>query len=102
MLENDRTETASKAVTSIRRRNDIEKSSWRTHRYFVDFEFESTSKFPRRSDVIISTWICLSKLMKSLRTFNVEFRRQIDGESTKMYPLRSEAFTTNPIDSQKQ
>ena len=31
-------ETASTAVTSIQRRNDIEKSRWRTHRHFVDFE----------------------------------------------------------------
>ena len=38
MLENDRMETASTEVTSIWRRNDIEKSTWRTHRYFVDFE----------------------------------------------------------------
>ena len=38
MLENDRMETASKTVTSIRRRSDIEKSTWKTHRYFVDFE----------------------------------------------------------------
>ena len=38
MLANDRLETASTAVASIRRRNDIEKSTWRTHRYFVDFE----------------------------------------------------------------
>ena len=38
MLENDRMETASKAVTSIPRRNHIEKSTWRIHRYFVDFQ----------------------------------------------------------------
>ena len=38
MLENDRMEIASTEVTSIWRRNDIEKSTWRTHRYFVDFE----------------------------------------------------------------
>ena len=38
MLETDRMETASTAVTSIRRRNYIEKFMWRTHRYFVDFE----------------------------------------------------------------
>ena len=31
-------ETVSTEVTLIRRRNDIEKSTWRTHRYFVDFE----------------------------------------------------------------
>ena len=36
--ENDRMETASSAVTSIRRRNNKEKSTWRTHRYFVAFE----------------------------------------------------------------
>ena len=38
MLKNDRKETASKSITSIRHRNDIEKSTWRAHRYFVDFE----------------------------------------------------------------
>ena len=38
MLENDRLEAASTVVTSISRRNDIEKSTWKTHRYFVDFE----------------------------------------------------------------
>ena len=68
MLENDRMETASTEVKSIWRRNDIEKSTWRTHRYFVDFESRihveiSTSKHPRRIDVIISTWIRLSKSM---------------------------------------
>ena len=31
-------ETASTEVTSIWRRNDIEKSTWRAHRYFVNFE----------------------------------------------------------------
>ena len=41
MLENDRMETASTEVTSIWRRNDIEKSTWRIHRYFVDFESRS-------------------------------------------------------------
>ena len=29
---------ASTEVTSIWRRRDIEKSTWRTHRYFIDFE----------------------------------------------------------------
>ena len=38
MLGNDRMEITSKEVTSIKRGNDIEKSTWRTHRYFVDFE----------------------------------------------------------------
>ena len=31
-------ETASIEVTPIRRRNNFEKSTWKTHRYFVDFE----------------------------------------------------------------
>ena len=31
-------ETASTEVKSIRRRKNIEKSTWKTHRYFVDFE----------------------------------------------------------------
>ena len=38
MLGNDRTETASTEVMSIRRRNDIEKFTWKTHQYFVDFQ----------------------------------------------------------------
>ena len=37
LLGNDRMEMASTEVTSIRHRNDIEKSMWRTHRYFVNF-----------------------------------------------------------------
>ena len=48
---------------------------------------EYTLKFPRRINVIISKWIHLSKLMKYPRTIEVKFRRQIDGESTKMCPL---------------
>ena len=38
MLENDTMETANTEVTSILRRNNIEKSMWKTYRYFVDFE----------------------------------------------------------------
>ena len=38
MLGNDTMETATAGIMSIRRRKDIEKSTWRTHRYFVDFE----------------------------------------------------------------
>ena len=38
MLEKDRMETKSIEVTSILRRNDIEKSMGRIHGYFVDFE----------------------------------------------------------------
>ena len=38
MLKNDSMETESTEVTLIRRRYDIEESTWRTHRYFVDFE----------------------------------------------------------------
>ena len=38
MLENDTMETESTGVTSIRHRNNIEKSTWKTHSCFVDFE----------------------------------------------------------------
>ena len=38
MLGNDAMETATTEVVSNRRRNDIEKSNWRTHRYFVGFK----------------------------------------------------------------
>ena len=38
MLENDTIETASTEVSSIRRRNDIEKSMPGTQQYFVNFE----------------------------------------------------------------
>ena len=42
MLRNDRMETASTEVTSIQHRKEV-------------------SKFPHRIDIVISTWICLSK-----------------------------------------
>ena len=48
MLGNHRMETAHTEVTLIWRRNDIEKSTWRTHRYFVNFK-------GRRIHVKIST-----------------------------------------------
>ena len=75
MFENDRKETASKAVTSIRHQNDIEKSTWKTHRYVVNFESRIHVEIPTRIVITISTWIHLSKSMKSRRTFHVEFRR---------------------------
>ena len=71
-------ETVITEVKSIRGRNDIEISKWRTHRYSSILKVESTSKFPRRIDVIISKWIRLSKSMKFWWTFHVEFRRWID------------------------
>ena len=43
MLGNDRMETLNTAVMSIRRRDDIEKYTWRTQRYFVNFESRTTS-----------------------------------------------------------
>ena len=87
MLENDRIETVSTEVTSIRRQNNIEKTRGKLIHILSILKVESTSKFPRRIDVIISTWIRLSKSMKSRRTFHVEFRRQIGDESIKMFPL---------------
>ena len=71
MLGIDIIEAARTEITSIRRQNDIE-NSWRTHHYFVDFE--------SRIDVVISTWIRLSKWMKSRRTFHGNFRT-VDGKS---------------------
>ena len=38
MLGNNTMETASTEVRSIRRRNNAEKSTWRTHRYFMESE----------------------------------------------------------------
>ena len=38
MLGNDPMETTIIELTSIQRKNNTEKSTWRTHRYFVDFE----------------------------------------------------------------
>ena len=68
MLENDRMETASTEVTSIRRRNDIEKSTWRTHQYFVDFE--------SRIHVKIST-------SNRCHNFHVDLPIKVDVISTK-------------------
>ena len=79
MSGNDTMETASTEVTSIRRRNDIEKSSWRTLRYFVDFESRihdeiSTSNqchdfhedLPFKIDVISTNFPCgISKSNRS-------------------------------------
>ena len=87
MLENNRMETVSKPVT----RFDIEATQKNPRGELIDISLilkvKSTSKFPCRIDVIISTWICLSKSMKSQQTFYLEFRRRIDGKSTKMCPL---------------
>ena len=57
MLGNDRMETVSTAATSRRCRNDIEKSTWRTHHYFVDFEgrIQVEISTSRRIQVEIST-----------------------------------------------
>ena len=87
MLGNNRMEITSTEVISIQRRNDIEKSTWKTHWYFVDFESWI------HVEISTSSWChnlhldSFSKLMKSRRTFHVEFRHRIDGESTKMCPF---------------
>ena len=69
MLENNAMETASTKVTSIRRRNYVEKSTWRTHRYYVDFE--------SRIHVEIST-------SNRCHSFNVDSPFKIDGISTNV------------------
>ena len=88
MLGNNRMETASIEKLC---RFDVEATLKNPCGKLIDIssivKVESTSKFARRIDVIISTWIRLSKPMKPRRTFHVEFRRRIDGESTKMCPL---------------
>ena len=79
MLGNDRMETASTAVTSIERRNDIEKSTWRTHRHFVDFESRIHFEISK-SNRCHTFHVHLSfKIMKSRRTFRVEFQCRING-----------------------
>ena len=96
MLENDRMETASTEVTSIWRRNDIEKSTWRTHRYFVDFESRihvEISASNRCHNFHVNSSVKMDVIsMKNRWTFHVEFRRRIDGESTKMCPLDVDHF----------
>ena len=57
-------------------------------------KIESTSKFVRQIDVMISTWIRLSKSIKSRQHFRVEFRRRIDSELTKMCPLGLDLLST--------
>ena len=68
MVGNDRMETASMEVTSIRCRNDIEKSTWKIHRYFVDFQI-------RRIQVEIST-------SNRCHNFHVNSPFKIDENST--------------------
>ena len=72
-------------------RFDVETTSKNPPGELIDIssilKVESMSKFPCRIDVIISTWIRLSKSMSFRRTFHVEFRRRIDGKSMRMCPL---------------
>ena len=87
MLGNCRNEPASTKLSQF----DVE-TKWKNPRgKLIDIlsilKVESTSNFPRRVDVIISTWIRLSKSIKSQWTFHVDFWRPIDGKSTKMYPV---------------
>ena len=89
MFENDRKETASKAVTSIRHWNDIEKSTWRTHRYLVDFESQIQVKISTSNRCNNFHVDSPFKTDEISTKFHVETRRRIDGESTKMCPLGS-------------
>ena len=68
MLGNHTMETAGTEVASIRRRNDIEKFTWRIHQYFVDFE--------NRTNIEIST-------ANRCHNFHVNVRFKIDVISTK-------------------
>ena len=89
MLENDRMETASTEVTSIWRRNDIEKSTWRTHRYLVDFESQIQVKISTSNRCNNFHVDSPFKTDEISTKFHVETRRRIDGESTNMCPLGS-------------
>ena len=74
-------------VMSIQHRNDIEKSTWRTHQYFIDFE--------SRIDMELSTSNRCHLFQVDSTFINDEvstnFRRGIsmssDGKSTKLCPL---------------
>ena len=73
MFVNDKMETVSTEVTSIRRQNDIEKSTWRSHRYF-----ESTSKFPGQIDGESTKMCPLGKDLTVIYTFS-----DLAGKNTK-------------------
>ena len=68
MLGNDRMETASTELTSNWRRKETEKSTWKTHRYFNDFE--------KRIHVEIST-------LSRCYNFHMDLPFKIDEISTK-------------------
>ena len=76
MLEND------KMRVKQLRRFDVETTQKNRQGELINIsstlKVESTSKFPRRIDVIISTCIRLLKSIKSQRTFQVEFRWRIN------------------------
>ena len=87
MLGNNSMETASTKVTSIPRRNNLEKSTWKTHQYYVDFESRihveiSTSN--RCHNFLVDSPFKIDVISTN---FHVEFSRRIDGESTRMCPL---------------
>ena len=81
MLGNDRMETASTEVRSTQRRNDIEKSTWRTHRYFVNFESQihvEISTSSRCHIFHVDSAFKINEILKNLSTWNS------DVKSTKM------------------
>ena len=73
-------ETASTEVTVIQRRNDMEKSTWKTRRYFVDFEsrihvkISTSNQFPRV--------FAFQNQLNLPETFHVEFRWRIDKDGS--------------------
>ena len=87
MFENDRKETTSKAVTSIRHWNYIEKSMRKTQQNFVDFESRIHIEISMSNRCYNFHVDSPFKIGKSRRTFYVELRCRTDGESTKMCPF---------------
>ena len=81
ILGNNRMETGSTEVTLIRLRNDTEKSTWRAHRNFVDFE--------SRIHVEIST-------LNRCHNFHVDSPFKVDVISTK-FPRRISTSNRCPL-----
>ena len=82
MFGNDRMETTSTAVMSILRRNDIEKSTWRTDRYFVNFDSRihvEISRSNRRHNFRVDSSFKIEKISTNFpRRISKSNRWQID------------------------
>ena len=78
MFVNDKMETVSSEVTSIRRQNDIEKSTWRSHRYFDYFQSRIHVEISRSNRWRIDEMCPLGKDLTVIYTF-----ADLAGKNTK-------------------